>query len=207
MRIPPLPQSEAEGKAAQTLGRLTELFGTDELPDCVLAMARHEALLSDWYMNFKKFVWKDGALDRRTKLLVALAVALKEGSGPWADFLTKLAAAEGVTDAEVTDVAALVATNATYNTFFKFRALSGTDLFDGLPVGLRAHAFQATAFGEKTVELINTVVSDLNACEPCVAGHVKKARGLSLSPEAILEAVQATAVIYSGVQFTKSANS
>ncbi len=158
-------------------------------------------------MNFKKFVWKDGKLDRRTKLLIALSVALKEGNGVWADCFTELAAAEGVTAAEVTDVAALVATNATYNTFFKFRTLSGTDLFDGLPVGLRAHAFQATAFDEKTVELINTAISDLNACEPCVAGHVKKARALGLEPEAILEAIQVAAVAYSGVQFTKSANS
>ena len=207
MRIPPLPESEADGKVEQTYGRLRGLFEVDALPDCVLAMGRHEALLSDWYMNFKKFVWKDGKLDRKTKLLVAVAVALKEGSGPWADFFTALGVKEGVTDEHVTDVAALVATNATYNTFFKFRTLSGTDLFDGLPVGLRAHVFQATAFDEKTVELINTVVSDLNACEPCVAGHVKKARGLGLEPEAILEAVQATAVVYSGVQFLKSAKS
>ena len=207
MRIPPLPESDADGKVERVYGQLKELFEVDALPDCVLAMGRHEALLSDWYMNFKKFVWKDGQLDRRTKLLIAQAVALKEGSGPWADFFTGLAAKDGVTDAEVTDVAALVATNATYNTFFKFRTLSGTDLFDGLPVGLRAHAFQATAFDEKTVELINTAVSDLNACEPCVAGHVKKARGLGLSPDAILEAIQATATVYAGVQFLKSAKS
>ena len=207
MRIPPLPQSEADGKVAQTYGRLTEMLGTDDLPDVLLVLGRHEALLSDFYMNFKKFVWKDGKLDRKTKLLVALAVALKEGVGPWADFYADLAAKAGATDAETVDVAALVATNATYNTFFKFRTLSGTDLFDGLPVGLRAHAFQATAFDEKTVELLNTVVSDLNACEPCVAGHVKKARGLGLEPEAILEAIQAAAVVYSGVQFLKSAKS
>ena len=207
MRIPPLPEAEAADKVGQTYGRLKELFEVDALPDCILAMGRHEALLGDWYMNFKKFVWKDGKLDRRTKLLVALAVALKEGVGGWADFYTQLAEQEGVTSEQVTDVAALVATNATYNTFFKFRTLSGTDLFDGLPVGLRAHAFQATAFDEKTVELINTAVSDLNACEPCVAGHVKKARALGLSPEAILEAIQVTATVYSGVQFLKSAKS
>ena len=207
MRIPPLPESDAEEKAAQTYGRLKEMLGADAVPDVFLSMGRAPALLGDFYMNFKKFVWKDGKLDRRTKLLVALSVALKEGSGPWADFYHGLAADEGVSDAEATDVAALVATNATYNTFFKFRALSGTDLFDGLPVGLRAHAFQATAFDEKTVELINTAVSDLNACEPCVAGHVKKARALGLEPEAILEAIQVAAVVYSGVQFLKSAKS
>ncbi|NNJ25075.1 carboxymuconolactone decarboxylase family protein [Alienimonas chondri] len=207
MRIPPLPESEATDKAAQTYERLREMLGVDSVPEAFLSLGRAEALLGDFYMNFKKFIWKDGKLDRRTKLLIALAVALKEGNGVWADCYTELASAEGVTEAEVTDVAALVATNATYNTFFKFRTLSGTDLFDGLPVGLRAHAFQTTAFDDKTVELINTAVSDLNACEPCVAGHVKKARALGLEPEAILEAIQVTSVAYSGVQFTKSAKS
>ena len=207
MRIPPLPESEAADKTAQTYSRITEMLEVDAVPEPFLILGRSEALLSDFYMNFKKFVWKEGKLDRRTKLLLALAVSLKEGSGPWANFYTELGGKAGVTAAEVTDVAALVATNATYNTFFKFRTLSGTDLFDGLPVGLRAHLFQATAFDDKTVELINTAISDLNACEPCVAGHVKKARGLGLEPEAILEAIQVTAVVYSGVQFLKSAKS
>ena len=207
MRLPPLPESEAEDKAAQVYGRLKELFEADVVPDVFLPMGRVPAVLNDFYMNFKKFVWKPGKLDRRTKLLIALSVALKEGSTAWSDFYEKLGGAENVTPAEVADVAGLVATNATYNTFFKFRTLSGTDLFDGLPVGLRAHAFRETGFDEKTVELINTVVSDLNACEPCVAGHVKKARDLGLGPDAILEAVQAAAVVYSGVQFHKSAKS
>ena len=207
MRIPPLPESEATEKTAQVYGRLKELFEVDAVPEVFLPMGHTPGLLSDFHMNFKKFVWKDGKLDRKMKLLLALAVSLKEGSGPWSDFYAGLGAAEGVGPKEVADVAALVATNATYNTFFKFRTLSGTDLFDGLPVGLRAHAFTDTGFDEKTVELINTAISDLNACEPCVAGHVKKARALGLSPDAILEAIQATAVVYSGVQFTKSAKS
>ncbi|MFH5805344.1 carboxymuconolactone decarboxylase family protein [Alienimonas sp. DA493] len=205
MPISPLPESEAADKAAQTYDRLKDMLGADAVPEAFLTLGRAPALLGDFYMNFKKFVWKEGKLDRRTKLLVALSVALKEASGPWTEFYTGLLKEEGVTEEEITDVAALVATNATYNTFFKFRKLSGTDLFDGLPVGLRAHAFQATSFDEKTVELINTAISDLNACEPCVAGHVKKARALGLEPEAILEAIQVTAVVYSGVQFTKSA--
>jgi alkyl hydroperoxide reductase subunit D len=205
MSISPLPESEAAEKAAQTYGRLREMLGADAVPDAFLSLGRAPALLGDFYMNFKKFIWKDGKLDRRTKLLIALAVAQKEGDALWADCYRTLGAAEGITEDHAVDVAALVATNATYNTFFKFRTLSGTDLFDGLPVGLRAHAFQATAFDEKTVELINTAVSDLNACEPCVAGHVKKARALGLEPEAILEAIQVAAVAYSGVQFSKSA--
>ena len=206
-RIAPLPESDATDKAAQTYGRLAELFGDAPLPAVFLPMGRVPAFLSDFYMNFKKFVMKDGALDAKTKAVVALAVALKEGAHDWSDFYTAQAASQGVADAQVAEVAALVATNAMYNTFFKFRELAGSDLFSGMAVGLRAHTFQATAFDEKTVELLNIAISDLNACKPCVSGHVKKARDLGASDDAILEAIQCAAVAYAGVQFTKSAQS
>ena len=136
---------------------------------------------------------------------VRLGVALKEGAHAWTDFYADHAKANGLTDDQIAEVAALVATNAMYNTFFKFRELSGSDLFGGMPVGLRAHTFHGTSFDDKTVELINVAISDLNACKPCVSGHVKKSRDLGLSDEAILETIQCAAVAYAGVQFTKSA--
>jgi lipoyl-dependent peroxiredoxin subunit D len=91
-----------------------------------------------------------------------------------------------------------------YNTFFKFRSIAGSDVFKGLPVGLRAHTFSGTSLDDATVELINIAISDLNACKPCVSGHVDKARKLGLSNEAILEAIQCTAVMMAGIQFLKA---
>lgn len=205
-RISPLSESEATDKAAQTYGRLKEFFGDRPLPDVFLPMGRVPAFLSDFYMNFKKFVASAGALDVKTKATIALAVALKEGSHAWGDFYGEHAKANGLSDEQVAEVAALVATNAMYNTFFKFRELSGSDLFNGMSVGLRAHTFHGTSFDEKTVELINVAISDLNACKPCVSGHVKKSRDLGISDEAILEAIQCAAVAYAGVQFEKAAS-
>ena len=204
-RIAPLPESEAADKAAQTYGRLREFFGDRPLPAVFLPMGRVPAFLSDFYMNFKKFVASSGALDVRTKSAIALAVALKEGSHGWSEFYAEHAQANGLADEQIAEIAALVATNAMYNTFFKFRELSGSDVFGGMSVGLRAHTFHGTSFDEKTVELINVAISDLNACKPCVSGHVKKSRDLGLSDDAILEAIQCAAVTYAGVQFTKSA--
>lgn len=206
-RILPLPESEATDKAAQTYSRLKDFFGDKPLPEVFLPMGRVPAFLSDFYMNFKKFVASAGALDAKTKAAVALAVALREGSHAWGDFYADHAKANGLSEEQLAEVAALVATNAMYNTFFKFRELSGTDLFGGMPVGLRAHTFHGTSFDDKTVELINIAISDLNACKPCVSGHVKKARDLGVSDEAILETIQCAAVAYAGVQFEKSAES
>lgn len=206
-RIAPLSEAEATDKAAQTYGRLKEFFGDRPLPDVFLPMGRVPAFLADFYMNFKKFVASPGALDLKTKSAIALAVALKEGSHDWVDFYSGQAKANGLTDDQLAEVAALVATNAMYNTYFKFRELSGSDIFGGMSVGLRAHTFHATGFDDKTVELINIAISDLNACKPCVSGHVKKCRDLGVSDEAIHETIQCAAVAYAGVQFTKSAES
>lgn len=205
-RISPLVEAEATDKAAQTYGRLKEFLGDRPLPEVFLPMGRVPAFLGDFYMNFKKFVASAGALDAKTKSAIALAVALKEGSHVWGDFYAEHAKANGLSDEQVAEVAALVATNAMYNTFFKFRELSGSDLFGGMSVGLRAHTFHGTSFDDKTVELINVAISDLNACKPCVSGHVKKSRDLGVSDEAILEAIQCAAVAYAGVQFEKAAS-
>lgn len=205
-RIAPLPESEAADKTERTYGRIREVLETDAVPDVLLPMGRVPAFLSDFYMNLKKFVLSAGALDAKTKILIALAVSLKEGASAWVDFYSDLPAARELDETAVPELAALVATNATYNTFFKFRSLSGSDLFEGMPVGLRAHAFREVAFDEKTVELVNIAISNLNVCQPCVSGHVKKVRGLDVSDEAILEAIQCAAAVYAGVQFSRSAN-
>lgn len=206
-RIAPLPESEATDKAAQTYERIRDLFGEKPVPDLFLPMGRVPAFLSDFYMNFKKFIANAGALDARTKSAIALAVALREGSSAWVDFYAAQAKEQGLADEQIAEVAAIVASNAMYNTFFKFRELSGSDLFSGMPVGLRAHTFHGTSFDDKTVELINIAISDLNACKPCVSGHVKKSRDLGVSDEAILETIQCASVAYAGVQFTKAAES
>ena len=88
---------------------------------------------------------------------------------------------------QVTEALAIGATNSMYNVLFKFRDISGTDVFDGMSVGLRAHTFQGTSLDDMTVELINLSLSDINGCKPCTAAHVQKARQTGLSDEAIFE--------------------
>jgi alkyl hydroperoxide reductase subunit D len=100
---------------------------------------------------------------------------------------------------------AVAATNYCYNTFFKFRDLSGSGLFEGMGVGLRAHTFTSVSLDQKIVELINIAVSDINACKPCTSGHVDKARALGLSDDQILECIQCASTMYAGCQFLNAA--
>lgn len=186
--------------------RFAEAFGVEHLPPAFYVYGASEPFLKDLFMNAKKFVAGGGKLDTRSRCLVALAAAAHAKSKDWGQFLGEYCERQGVDAATRSDALAVASTNYMYNTFFKFRALSGTDRFDGLPVALRAHTFSGTSLSDAEVELINIAVSDLNACEPCVSGHVAKAKKLDLSDEQILEAVQCAAVVYAGAQYLTAAS-
>lgn len=187
--------------SARSLERMAEALQCEQLPSQFEVYAKHPVFLKDLMMNVKKFVAGDGALPAKTRVLIALAAATHAKSESWSELARAYAGQLGVEQQTLLDTVAVASTNYMYNTFFKFRHLSGTDRFDGLPIGLRAHTFAGTSLEEKTVELINIAVSDLNACQPCVSGHVSKAKQLSLTDAEILEAVQCAAIVYAGAQF------
>jgi alkyl hydroperoxide reductase subunit D len=204
-RIPPLPESDATDRTEQTYGRIKEMLGVDAVPEPFLYYGSVEPFLRDFYMNFKKFVFSDGKLDAKTKAAIALAVSADRDCETWTAYFIERSRELGFEEPQVAEIMAVASTNAMYNTFFKFRSIAGTEAFDGMSVGLRAHTFGNTSLDEKTVELINICISDINACQPCTSGHVKAARQLGLDDEAILEAVQCAATMAAGVQFLKAA--
>ncbi|HWL08870.1 MAG TPA: carboxymuconolactone decarboxylase family protein [Planctomicrobium sp.] len=202
--LKPVPVSSASEKVAQHYGRISEMLGTTDLPEPFLIYGNVEAFLRDFYMNFKKFVYTDGPLDAKTKAAIALAVAAHGKCKPWLDYFADRCLQLGYSKEQVAEILAVAATNYMYNTFFKFRDLSGSTLFDGMGVGLRAHTFQSTSLGDKLVEILNIAISNINACKPCTSGHVEKGKMMGLSPEQILETVQCAATMYAGVQFLNS---
>lgn len=202
--IPPLPESDASDKAEQTYGRLKETLGVDAVPELFLRMGRVPAFLHDFYMNFKKHVLGEGKLTSKERMLVATAISLNAGCDEWTDYLRGLAG-ESVSDQEYAELAGVVSACSMYNTFFKFRALSGSDVFEGMSVGLRAHVFSGTSLDERIVELVDAAISDINGCKPCTEGHVAKCRQLGIPDEAILEAIQTAAVMQAGTKYIQAA--
>jgi alkyl hydroperoxide reductase subunit D len=206
VRVLPLAEADvADENTARTYERIKELLETDTVPDAFLIYGRVPAFLEDFFMNFKKFVHGPGKLDERTRIIIALAVSGLMGSELWTQFFLLRGKQFEISEDQAAEIFAVASTNSMYNNFFKFRGMSGSDAFDKLPVGLRAHTFRGTSLDERTVELINIAISNLNACQPCVSGHVDKARKLGLSDEMILEAVQCTSVMMAGIQFLKAA--
>lgn len=190
---------------AQQYGRIQELFGDEAIPEPFLIYGNVEPFLRDFYMNFKKFVYSDGALTARTKAAIGLAIAAHGKCGPWLDFFSARCQTLGFSATQVAEILAVAATNYMYNTFFKFRDMSGSTLFDGMGVGLRAHTLTNTSLDHQTVELIAIAISDINSCKPCTSGHVSKAKEHGLSSEQMLEAIQCAATMYAGVQFLNAA--
>ncbi|MCG6156935.1 carboxymuconolactone decarboxylase family protein [Rubinisphaera margarita] len=202
--LKPVAEENAEGKVAQVYGRLHDLLGPEPLPEGFLLMGNVEPFLGDFYMNFKKFVWSPGKIDENSKAAIALAVAVHAHSKYWVEFYTQRCRDLGWGEQQLAELVAISTTNYMYNTFFKFRKISGTDRFDGMPVGLRAHTFSSTSLEVPLIELVNIAISDLNACEPCVQGHISKANEVGVSHEMMLEAVQCASTVYAGCQFTSA---
>ncbi len=203
-RLQPLPESEAQDKVATTYGRVRDMLSGEPVPEPFLYYGRVEPFVQDFYMNFKKFVFSDGKLSANLKTIIGLAVAGHYGCELWLSYFSVRFKSQGGTDAQISEVLAIASTNAMYNSFFKFRDLAGNESFSGLPVGLRAHTFMGTSFDEKTVELINIAISNLNACKPCTSGHVEKATGLGASDEELLEVIQCASTMAAGCAFLKA---
>lgn len=203
--LQPVEVSSAPENVAKLYGRIQEMLGDEEMPAPFLVYGNVEIFLKDFYMNFKKFVYSDGAIDAKTRVAIALAVAAHAKSKPWIEYFQKRCVALGFSEEQTAEILAIAATNYMYNTFFKFRDLSGSDLFEGMGVGLRAMTFAGTSLEDSLVELINIAISDLNACKPCTSGHVDKAAKLGLSKEQMLETIQCASTIYAGAQFLNSA--
>jgi len=202
--LQPIAEGDAADKVAQTYERIREMFGGGPIPEPFLVYANVPAFLGDFYMNFKKFVYNEGALSPLHKATVGLAVASYHKCGVWIDYFTARILELGGGESHSTDVLAVTATCQMYNAFFKFRDLSGSDRYSGMSVGLRAHTFASTSLDEPTVELINVAISDLNGCKPCTSGHIDKARALGLSDEALLEAIQCASTMTAGCGFWNS---
>ena len=199
--IAPVTESTVDEKVAQTFGRLREMFGEQPLPEPFLVYGQVPAFLQDFYMNFKKFVWTDGQISAKTKATLAIAVCAVKKCQPWLKIMAARAQELGLSEQYITDTIAVAATCEMYNVFFKFRDISGSDIYGGMAVGLRAHTFANTSLDDQTVELINVVISDINGCKPCTSGHVEKSRQLGTSHEALQESIQCASTILAGVSF------
>jgi alkyl hydroperoxide reductase subunit D len=197
--VPPLAPAQAPASTQSIYDRIKETIGGGELPLGYQMMGHVEPYLQDSYMNYRKFV-HDGAgkLDPLQRKAVVLATSSAMNCVHCVRHHAKQAVADGsLSEQQVREVLGVTATCAAYNTYYKFKDLAGDPKFEAFNPELRAHTFVKTSLDQKTVELINIVVSNINGCLKCTSGHVQKALQLGLTHEQIDEAMKVSATMAS----------
>lgn len=177
-----------------------------ETPAWMLIMANAPTLLKDTYMNVDRAILNDGALSKRTKLIIATATASHAGQRHIAQFFANLAMEHaGVSAEHLYEASAIAATSTSFNFYYKFRSLYEGQEFEGYNPGLRASLFVNPEQGKAMAELINLVVSTINGCKSCVNGHVADALKLDLTKEQIDEALRTGAIVMAMCSFVHNA--
>lgn len=193
---PPIAPDKAPASTQGIYDRIKETIGNGEVPLGYQMMGHVDPFLQDSYMNARKFIHEgNDLLDRKTREALVLATSSAQNCAHCVRSHAKQALTHGWTEAQVAEILAVTATCAMYNNYYKFKDLAGDDAFKGFSVGLRAHTFLKTSLGDKLVELINIVVSNINGCHACTSGHVQKALKLGLTHEQIDEAVKVSATM------------
>ncbi len=189
-----------ETRVAELLGRVEEKLG--EIPQAYHTLAVSQSFLNDTLYNLKKAM-VEGALDLKTKHLIAIAVAAVSGGPNIVNARAYEAQKDGVVDDEVTEALAVAGSIATYNVFYKFQHLAGPGYEDFKP-GYKLSVFlRPSALSVFQVEMICAVISVINDCPYCVKGHLAKCRQLGATPAQIEEALRVGALISGFATFTK----
>lgn len=189
--------SNEELEGART--RVAERFGTAKAPSVMYRLPGE--VVRDTALNIAR-AWDGDALamPRGERLLIALGVASQVGGGGQIGlgaWLAEAAQKAGRSAADIEATLAVALTCASYNGYYKFRALSeslGSKAFESFQPALRATPFVKSSLPKALVELICVAISVQNGCSHCVTGHVQSARQAGASDAAIDEAVRSGAV-------------
>lgn len=197
-----MPKGDAMSVSSEELegarARVAERFGTAKAPAVMYRLPAD--VVRDTALNIAR-AW-DGdatAMPRGERLLVALGVVSQLGGGGQTGlgaWLAEAAQKAGRSAADVDATLAVALTCATYNGYYKFRALveGQGKAFESFQPALRATPFVKSPLPKALVELICIAISVQNGCSHCVTGHIQSARQAGATDAAIDEAVRSGAV-------------
>ncbi|RAL21744.1 hypothetical protein DL240_12905 [Lujinxingia litoralis] len=183
---------------------LTKLNIEGDAPDWLRVLANAPLFLKDVFMNLDKGVFSEGALQAKTRVLLAAVAAAHHGNRDVATFFAERARGLGFTDEQIHEALGIAATSTSFNLYYKFRSLAATDAFEGLNPGLRASLFMRPTMGKAFAELVNLMISTANGCPSCVSGHIQEAVSLDITREQIDEVIRTGAIVASICQFVNS---
>jgi len=134
-------------------------------------------------------------MTRKEALLTALSVAINEHRSALVKGLTELAKEEGVNDAELGELYALVSVMSTNNVLYRFRHYAEKEIYETTPAAIKMNTMMNPVLGKELFELISLALSAVNGCERCVRAHEDSVAKLGASPKKIFDAIRIASVV------------
>lgn len=152
--------------------------------------------LKDLRINVKN-VLSSQNLSTKEAYLIALSVAVNEKNDLLKNSFTKLAEANGATQAEIAETHACASLLAVNNVFYRFKHFikPHNPNYDTKSAGIKMNIMAMPVMGKEFFELMSLVVSAVNGCEQCVASHEASVRKLGSTEERIFDAIRLGAII------------
>lgn len=197
---------ELSERAARAIDRVKEVFGVAKLPPSFETLARSENGINDVYMNLNRQI-ADGKLEKKVKLLIAVAVASVSGNKEAVEFFTDAAIAAGRTQKDAAEAVAAATTCTIFNGYYRFKhqvAEADRETFNAFKAPFNANVFVKPALSVLENEAICIAVSSINGCHFCVEGHIEKGRSVGLTNEQIDEIIKASSVAFAAAQISRS---
>jgi AhpD family alkylhydroperoxidase len=174
-------------------------------------IAEHLPEPQEKFAAFAEKVYEDGALDRKTKELIAAATASVGRCSPCTDGHLEGAQEAGASEAEVAEALAVAWGQGGGTQVFwmknDFADLLGESWRqDFIPEADRAfwdfknEVFEGDALARKTKELIAAAVSSMLRCRHCTRAHIEAALDAGAEKAEVAEALAVLWVIGSGTQ-------
>lgn len=183
-----IEEADAQGQVREIYKRIKESLGINRVPAIFKAMAHVPTFLSEMLDNHLKTM-SDGVLDRRTKELIALAVASAQGCPYCVDVHATVGRQVGLTEGQIAETIALTSIMTSHNHFQKFKDHGGDDSFKPLRSGLAESLLKQKSLTDLQAELIYVCVSTINSCFTCTRYHVNKAKQAGATSHQFTEAL------------------
>ena len=181
----------------ETLDRILSDYNLTEAPlnDGVLLLAdKDHRYLKDLRINLNNALSYQN-LTKKESYLLALAVAMNEKHEAAKLSFSQLAATEGATSEEITELYALVSLMNVNNIFYRFRHFTNKEYYNNTPAGIKMSIMMNPVLGKEFFELASLAISAVNGCEMCVNAHEASVKQHGASEARIYDAIRLTAVV------------
>lgn len=198
-----VPEAGASSPVAELYDRIRKWMHSPTVPNGYRAMANAPGFLSDMLDNHHK-VMADGAVDRKTKELIAVAVSAVAGCEYCLAAHARLARRFGLTDGQIGEALGLASIMSAHNHVQKFRDFSGDEDLKKWWPPLAESLMKNRTLTDLQMELIVLCVSAYNGCPTCIKVHTGKAKKAGANQEQIQEAIAVLGLMAMYTTFLKA---